>query len=41
MTFRFLFPVLPVRLLKKCFGIEDVVIALKFSHNISWPNLTF
>ena len=29
------------RLLKKSFGIEDIVITIKFSHNISWPNLTF
>jgi hypothetical protein len=28
-------PVLPVRLLKKCFGIEDGVAAEKLYHNIS------
>ena len=35
MIFRFLFPVIPVRLLKKCFGIEDGVAAMKPYHNIS------
>jgi hypothetical protein len=34
-------PVIPARLLKKCFGIEDIVVSVKFRHNISWLNLTF